>query len=237
MPQKYEEAKRIFFENLGIPEEYFRKTVLPCIELRHKRLILDLSTSVCMTHFAGALQAALKSCRDGLQNAKASENEASVEFFSLWESSIRVLLADVRGTLKAKSCFDKVHSGGERKQQHFTKKLKEDLAIVEIEQILNLLQKKQRLYFGAGLLYYLGFGFEMFYLSQGQPFPDQRSCALSTDPKGEYGMMQRYRTRRREAQKYCSIGALELQRGQFDGGFLESITAKAKAEARSALSM
>jgi len=93
-------------------------------------------------------------------------------------------------------------TGGSRKKKHFLdKRLKVDVAISVIEQVLDTcyrfkgaVKQRNRLYHGAGLLYYLGF--ESFFLRSGEPFPDPDHLKKD-DP-----ICRRYHAKRGEAKKY-----------------------------------
>ena len=223
MAQEYEDAKRAFFEELGIPEELARDFVNTLATHNAHRLrqwAALRNTKGAMDLFAVALIEAWRAGIEAHQKAQEANDILGEGEIFRWLSEFQPLVQEVHKTnMAGKRALEVLRGGkeGEKRKPHkFPEKLKVDAAVVAIDQLLDQLYEKQKKtprqrkgwYHGPRLLYYLGY--EYFGFPKGNPFPIQRERPSKGD-----SIPERYRSRLTEARKYLgSDGGKKLLQEQ-----------------------
>lgn len=216
MSKKYEDAERLFFEELGFPEPATIKNYLAQhIERMHDtfKKLVESATEMPkpIKRLCDALQKAMHYAEEGYQTASGPKGEELFQKkFLQWKALLDGLLTDAQESADFADIYLKQISGGARKRRHFEEKLEYDLAFVAADNIVKILYDngqakcKRRLYHGAGLLHYLGFPVHPA-LNAKEPFPPQ----LKKDDRFQNSILDAYRKRLKTAKVYLSQDALD----------------------------
>ena len=190
----YDEAKAAFFQELNYPEEELAghiEAVAQIIRSHVEAVYLAESFDGKLQH---ALEQVIQTAGKAQEVAQALELPTQEQKYKNWQKQAEALFAQVGDHFTLAKIQLPILSGGERRIRHFLHtKLPMDSVIIAIENTLDILYpaadtRKNREYYGAGLLRYLGY--EQF---EGL-LPDY--------------IEKRYRERRRNARKYLTREAI-----------------------------